>query len=292
VHRLLSGRPTTTHHLKIDAHHHFWKYSATEYEWIDETMRVLRRDFLVSNLEKEIRDAGIDGVVTVQARQTLEETRWLLALAAQNAFIRAVVGWVPLVDSSVSDQWESLVANRSLCGVRHVVQNEPDGFLIRKDFNNGISLLRKTGLVYDLLIRERQLPEAILFVDQHPQQVFVLDHLAKPRIKEQSVEPWRKNLKELARRQNVYCKISGLVTEADVTTWNEGLLRPYMETALETFGPARLMFGSDWPVCLVASSYRRWYDTVCSFAASLSPAEKADIFGGTAERAYRLPRRE
>ena len=292
MHRLLSGRLTTTHHLKIDAHHHFWKYSATEYEWIDETMRVLRRDFLVSNLEKEIRDAGIDGVVTVQARQTLEETRWLLTLAAQNAFIRGVVGWVPLIDPSVSDQWESLVANRSLCGVRHVVQNEPDGFLIRKDFNNGISLLKKTRLVYDLLIRESQLPEAILFVEQHPQQVFVLDHLAKPRIKEQSVEPWRKNLKELARRQNVYCKISGLVTEADVTTWNEALLRPYMETALETFGPARLMFGSDWPVCLVASSYRRWYDAVCSFAASLSPAEKADIFGGTAERAYRLPRRE
>jgi L-fuconolactonase len=278
--------------LKIDAHHHFWKYSATEYEWIDETMTVLRRDFLVSDLEKEIRDAGIDGVVTVQARQTLEETRWLLTLAEQNAFIKGVVGWVPLIDSSVYDQLESFVANPSLCGVRHVVQNEPDGFLIRKDFNNGISLLRKTGLAYDLLIHERQLPEAILFVDQHPRQVFVLDHLAKPRIKEQLVEPWRKNLKELARRQNVFCKISGLVTEADLATWNEALLRPYLETALETFGPARLMFGTDWPVCLVASSYRRWYDAVCSFAASLSPAEQEDIFGGTAERAYSLPHRE
>jgi L-fuconolactonase len=144
------------------------------------------------------------------------------------------------------------------------------------------------GLTYDLLIHERQLPEAILFVDQHPEQVFVLDHLAKPRVKEQLFDPWRQNLQELARRENVFAKISGLVTEADILTWNEAQLRPYYETALEAFGADRLMFGTDWPVCLVACSYRRWYEVVCNFTATLSPEEKAHIFGGTAERAYGL----
>jgi L-fuconolactonase len=278
--------------MKIDAHHHLWKYSVLEYGWIEDAMRVIRRDFLPADLKKEVDDAGFDGVITVQARQTLEETRWLLSLAAQNDFIKGVVGWVPLTDSSACRDLESFAQNPRLCAVRHVVQSEPDGFLLRKDFNNGVSILRELDLAYDLLILERQLPEAIIFVDQHPQQVFVLDHLAKPRIKEQMLDPWRRNLKELARREHVFCKISGLVTEADLATWNEGQLRPYFEIALESFGPSRLMFGTDWPVCLAACSYRRWYDVVGRFASALSAEERADIFGGTAERAYGLRQQE
>jgi L-fuconolactonase len=274
--------------MKIDAHHHFWKYSAAEYGWIDDTMSFLRRDFFPPDLEKEIREAGIDGVVTVQAQQTLAETSWLLRMAAQNSFIKGVVGWVPLTEPSVSKELESFAEEPRLRAVRHVIQSEPDGFLLRKDFNSGVSILRQMGLAYDLLIHERQLPEAILFVDRHPQQVFVLDHLAKPRIKAQLLEPWRQNLRELARRENVFCKISGLVTEADFLTWTEGQLRPYFETALEAFGPDRLMFGTDWPVCLVACSYRQWCDIVDRLTTALSPAERAQIFGGTAERAYHL----
>jgi L-fuconolactonase len=274
--------------VKIDAHHHFWKYSAPDYAWIDDAMGPIRRDFFPSNLEKEIRDAGVDGVVSVQARQTLEETRWLLTMAAQNSFIRGVVGWVPLTDPSVSAELESFAAEPRLRAVRHVIQSEPDGFLMRRDFNRGVSILREMGLAFDLLVHERQLPEAILFVDHHPQQIFVLDHLAKPRIREQLLDPWRKNLKELARRENVFGKISGLVTEADFLTWNEAQLRPYYDTALEAFGPERLMFGTDWPVCLLACSYRQWHEVVCSFTAALSPAERTHVFGGTAERAYNL----
>jgi L-fuconolactonase len=251
-------------------------------------MGAIRRDFLPSDLEKEIAAAGIDGVISVQARQTLEETRWLLALAAENDFIEGVVGWVPLTNPSVRDELEFLRNDPLLRAVRHIVQDEPDGYLLRKDFNAGVSLLRKMGLAYDLLIRERQLPEAIRFVDQHPHQLFVLDHLAKPLVSENRPDPWRRIIKELARRENVYCKVSGLVTEADFKTWTEAQLQPYFETVLEAFGPHRLMFATDWPVCLVACPYRRWYDAVCRFAASLSPEEKTSLFGRTAARAYGL----
>ena len=275
--------------MKIDAHQHFWKYSAAEYGWIDEQMSIIRRDFLPSDLEREIRNAGVDGVVSVQARQTLEETLWLLSVAAQNDFVKGVVGWVPLTEPSIRDELDLLRRNPRLRAIRHVVQDEPDGYLLRKDFNAGISVLQEVGLAYDLLIHERQLPEATRFVDRHPHQVFVLDHLAKPRVKENRLDSWRQRIRELARRENVYCKVSGLVTEADFKAWTEAQLRPYLETALEAFGPTRLMFGTDWPVCLVACPYGRWHDVVSRFAASLSFDEQASLFGHTAARAYRLP---
>jgi L-fuconolactonase len=275
--------------VKIDAHQHFWKYSETEYGWIDDQMSLIRRDFLPSDLETEIRKAGIDGVVSVQARQTLQETLWLLTLAAQNDFIKGVIGWVPLTKPSIRDELDPLRRDPLLRGVRHVVQDEPEGYLLRKDFNSGVSVLREMGLVYDLLIHEHQLPEAIRFVDQHPHQIFVLDHLAKPRVKANRLDPWRRRIRDLARRENVYCKISGLVTEADFKTWTEAQLQPYLETVLEAFGPTRLMFGTDWPVCLVACPYGRWYDVVSRFAASLSPEEQASLFGRTAASAYGIP---
>ncbi len=277
----------------IDAHHHFWRYDPAEYDWIDDTMSALRRDFLAPDLAAALGAAGVKGAISVQARQTLDETRWLLAIAREHDFIAGVVGWVPLAAPSLRTELAPLAANRKLRGVRHVLQGEADpGFLDRADFNRGIDALREFGLAYDLLIYEHQLPATLAFVDRHPGQVFVLDHAAKPRIRERLIEPWRTHIGELARRPEVYCKLSGLVTEAapDPSTdaWTDADLRPYADTVLEAFGPSRVMFGSDWPVCLVASPYDRWLDTVKTWTAGLTASERAEVMGGTARRAYQL----
>jgi L-fuconolactonase len=273
----------------IDAHHHFWRYTPEEFGWIGDGMRAIRRDFSPADLSAEISAAGVAGVVSVQARQSLAETRWLLDLAETSAFIRGVVGWVPLVDANVGALLAELAPRRKFRAVRHVLQGEPDEkYMLRADFNRGIAALHQFNLAYDILIFERHLPQTIEFVDRHPQQVFVLDHVAKPRVREQIFEPWRRNLRELARRPNVYCKISGLVTEADFARWTEAQLRPYFDATLEAFGPARLLFGSDWPVCLVGCTYARWLSLVREWTQSLSAAEQAQIFGGTAIKAYGL----
>jgi L-fuconolactonase len=275
--------------MTIDAHHHFWRYNPAEFGWIDDAMAAIRRDFLPAQLEAEIAAARVDGVISVQARQSLVETEWLLNLAANQSFIRAVVGWVPLRSPGVRAELERLAAQPKLRAVRHVLQGEPDErYMLRPDFNAGIRLLREFDLRYDLLIFERHLPQTIAFVDQHPDQVFILDHIAKPKIAVNELSPWRERLAELAERPNVYCKISGLVTEADYRTWTEEQLRPYLETVLEVFGPHRLMFGSDWPACLVACGYARWVSLVRDFVRELSPAEQARILGGTAVEAYGL----
>lgn len=275
--------------MKIDSHHHFWHYDPVEYGWIDEAMNIIRRDFLPEHLRAQMAAVGVDGVVSVQARQCLAETQWLLDLAAQSDFIRGVVGWVNLVSPSVGVDLERFSQNAKLKSVRHVVQGEPDDdFILREDFNRGVSELKRFNLAYDILIFERHLPQTIKFVDAHPNQVFVLDHIAKPRIKDQRFEPWKQNLRELAKRPYVYCKISGLVTEANYTQWTEAQLRPYFETVLEVFGPSRLMFGSDWPVCLVACGYARWHKLVLGWISQLTAAEQARILGGTACAAYQL----
>lgn len=273
----------------VDAHHHFWNFNSEEFAWIDESMAVLQRDFLPADLQGEITKTDVDGVVTVQARQTLAETRWLLELAAQHDFIKGVVGWVPLADANVRAHVDSVAENGALCGVRHVVQDEADDdFILGSDFNAGVALLKDYGLAYDILIFQRHLPQTIKFVDRHPDQTFVVDHLAKPLAKENQLEPWRTNIHELARRESVYCKISGLVTEADWQAWTERQLVVYLETVLEAFGPGRLMFGSDWPVCLLATTYVSWYELVERFCARLSADERASIFGRAASKAYRL----
>ena len=275
--------------LKIDAHHHLWKFDTKEYGWIDEHMQVLRRDFLPADLHKEMMAAGIDGAVAVQARQTVEETRWLLELAGQNDFMKGVVGWVPLVDPKVGGIIEQFAANPKLRGVRHILQDEPDeNHILRDDFNRGIRELARHNLTYDILIFERHLPQTIRFVDQYPNQKFVVDHLAKPRVKFKALSPWREHILELAKRQNVYCKISGLATEADHKNWTEEQLQPYMETVLAAFGPRRVMFGSDWPVCLLALGYRRWVGIVEKVAAELSDGERNRLWGETATEAYGL----
>ncbi len=252
-------------------------------------MKVIRRDFLPEHIHREIEAAGIDGVVTVQAHQSVGETEWLLKLAAGNDFMRGVVGWVPLIDGNVRDALGPLAANPKLKAVRHVIQSEPDpDYILREDFNRGIRALPEFGLVYDILIFERHLPQTIQFVDRHPNQIFVLDHIAKPRIGDHVVSPWAENLRELARRPNLYCKLSGMVTEADYQRWTEPDLRPYFDVALDAFGPRRLMFGSDWPVCLVAVEYRWWFQIVSAQIDRLSTDEQDRILGGTAVEAYRL----
>jgi len=274
----------------IDAHHHLWKYSAAEYGWITPQMPSIRRDFLPPQLEELMHHFGIEGTVAVQARQTLEETSWLLSLSEKHPLIRGVVGWVPLTDGAgVRSHLERFAANRSLRGVRHVIHDEPDArYILRNDFNAGIAALHEFGLRYDILIFERHLPAAIEFVDRHPNQIFIVDHMAKPRIKERIISPWDRNMREMAKRQNVYCKLSGMVTEADLAGWTPQDLQPYIDVVLAAFGPRRILYGSDWPVLLRACDYARWFGTVNNAIAKLSRTEQDRIMGGTAIEAYAL----
>lgn len=253
-------------------------------------MGILRRDFTPADLQRVIEAAGVQGVVSVQARQTVEETQWLLELASQHEFIRGVVGWLPLMDQGVRSDIERLSQFSELKAVRHVVQDEPDdAFLLRSDFNRGVSLLKEFGLVYDILIYAQHLPNTLQFVDRHPEQRFVLDHIAKPTIRSGEFdERWATNLKELAKRPQLTCKFSALVTEVRDSHWSVDLLRPYWDTALAAFGTSRLMFGSDWPVCLLRSEYARWVAAVEDLAGGLSPAEQDDLWSQTAKRTYRL----
>lgn len=274
--------------MRIDAHHHFWRYSAAAYGWIDASMAAIRRDFLPEDLATEMAASRIDGVISVQACHTVAETEWLLAMAAEHPWIDGVVGWVPLADPAAGAVLDRLARDPRLRGIRHVLQAEPDSYMDRPDFNAGLALLRDRQLAYDILIYHHQLPAAIRLVDRHPDQVFVLDHMAKPNIRSGSLQPWSRDLTELARRPNVFCKVSGVVTEADYHSWTYEQILPYLETALAAFGPSRVMFGSDWPVCQVAIPYREWVTTVERWAAYLSDSEKAALFGQTAARAYRL----
>jgi len=274
--------------LTIDAHHHLWKFSAAEYGWIDDSIAELRRDFVIADLERELTVANVDGTVVVQARQTDEETQWLLSLAGQTSRIRGVVGWAKIAGENFEEHAQHLAQEPWLVGLRHVVQAEPDGFLDDASFNRGIRALRNTGLVYDILIFERQLEEATRFVDRHPDQAFVLDHIAKPRIAAGELEPWRKRIIELARRPNVCCKVSGMVTEADPKNWTREQLRPYLDVVVEAFGSQRLMAGTDWPVCLVGTSYQGWWDLLRDYFAGFGEEERGSIFGGCARKTYGL----
>lgn len=254
-----------------------------------EGMESIRRDFLIPELRAAAHDGGIVGTVVVQARQTIEETQWLLGLAGDNELIRGVVGWVPLIEPGVKIHLEIFSAHPKLKGVRHVLHDEADdSYILRDDFNRGVGLLKDFGLQYDILIFERHLPQTIQFVDRHPNQLFVVDHMAKPRIKQYARSPWAEKITELAQRENVYCKLSGMVTEANWNNWTENDLLPYFDTVLNAFGPKRLMFGSDWPVILVACDYKRWADMVRSWINELSPAEQTAVTGGTAKAVYSL----
>lgn len=275
--------------MLIDAHHHLWRYNNRDYGWMSNDMIALRQNYLLPELEQVTRASGVTGTIAVQARQTLEETESLLQMAAANPLLQGVVGWVPLIAPNVPDDLDRFAADPRLKGVRHVLHDEQDDFyMLRDDFNRGVSLLASRGLAYDILIFEKHLPQTLTFVDRHPNQIFVVDHIAKPKIRAGELSPWQKNLAELARRENVYCKISGMATEADWTAWTQEQLRPYFDAVLQAFGPSRLMFGSDWPVLTLAGSYQRWVETFRWFIADLSPHEQEQIGRGTAIRAYRL----
>jgi L-fuconolactonase len=274
--------------MRIDAHQHFWRYSPEEYGWIDEPMAALRRDFQPADLAPLLAAHRLDGTVAVQARQTLEETRWLLGLARDHAFIKGVVGWLPLADPNIGSVLDSFAKNPRLKGVRHVVQGQPPGFLDDPAFNAGLREITARRLTYDILIFANQLEEAIRFIDRHPQQPFVLDHMAKPVVQGPPPAAWCRQLRELARRPLVTCKFSGVVTEVPGWQWTPELMRPYFEETLAAFGPHRLMFGSDWPVCLVATDYARWFEFVESCTQRLSAAERERVLGGTAAEVYRL----
>lgn len=273
----------------IDAHHHLWRYNAADFPWMGDGMEVLRRDYLASDLEEVARQAGVSGTIVVQARQSTEETEWLSDLASRSTLIRGVVGWAPLIDPNIAPLLERLAALPKVKGMRHIMHDEADpSYMLREDFQRGLSVLKNHGLRYDLLIFESHLPQATALVDRHAQQIFVVDHIAKPRIRERRISAWRDNLKELSRRPNVYCKLSGMVTEADWSLWSEDDLKPYFETVIEAFTPQRTMFGSDWPVLNLAATYGRWLTTVRNFIAGMTHSEQERILAGTAVEAYAL----
>jgi L-fuconolactonase len=275
--------------MRIDAHQHFWIYSPSEYEWIDESMDALRRDFLPGDLKPELDHAGFQGCVAVQARQSVEETNWLLQLAAEWPFILGVVGWVDLRSTQLRSELEVFAKQPKLVGVRHIVQSEPDErFLLQPEFLRGVSLLEDFDLAYDILIYPKHLPVAVEFVRKFPRQRFVLDHLAKPRIQEQAIHPWAEGIRELAVFPNVYCKMSGLVTEAHWKDWKLEDLTPYLEVALESFGPERLMIGSDWPVCTVAASYSRTVNAVVQYLSQYREDLREKVLGANAQKFYKL----
>jgi L-fucono-1,5-lactonase len=274
---------------RVDSHQHFWRYDPAEYGWIDDTMAVLRRDFLPGDLEPALRAAGFDRCVAVQARQTLEETRFLLELADRHPTIAGVVGWVDLQSPDARAQLASFHRHPKLVGIRHIVQGEPDErFLLRPQFGRGIALLEEFGLAYDILIYPRHLPVAAEFVARFPRQRFVLDHLAKPPIRQGEIRDWERDLRALAKAPHVLAKLSGLVTEADWSGWTEAQMRPYLDVAFDCFGAERLMIGSDWPVCTLAAGYARTMALVLDYLKDRPAAEQEAVLGGNAARFWRL----
>lgn len=275
---------------RIDSHHHLWAINETDYVWMNEAHEVIRRDFLPREMEAAFATGGIDGSVVVQARQMTVETEWLLALADGCEAIRGVVGWVPLMEHGGEPFLEQYAAHPKLKGVRHVVHDEPDDdFILRPDFNQGISNLKNHGLLYDILIFWKHLPQTIRFVDQHPEQPFVVDHIAKPRISRAGFDAeWAQGIHDLAKRGHVSIKVSGMLTEVRDEEWDLTLLQPYFDTVFEAFGPQRVMYGSDWPVCLLRDPYDVWVRTAEQLSASLSADEQAAFWGGNATRIYGL----
>ncbi|MEV5891742.1 amidohydrolase family protein [Nonomuraea fuscirosea] len=276
---------------RIDAHHHVWDLSARPHAWLEQRgMAPVRRTFTLDDLAGPAAAAGVSRTVLVQVVADPAETREFLALAAGSPLVAGVVGWIDLTAPDPADALAELTAlPGGLVGVRHGVQSEPDpAWLNRPDVRRGLAAVAAAGLAYDLLTLPHQLPAAIDTVTALPELTFVLDHLSKPPIAAGELEPWRGRIRQLAERPNVYCKLSGLVTEADWTGWRVADLRPYAEVVLEAFGPERVMFGSDWPVCLLAAEYDQVSQAADELCAGLSEAERAEVFAGTARRAYRL----
>jgi L-fuconolactonase len=276
----------------VDAHHHLWDPARADYRWLTDELAPIRRAFTPEDLAPSLAAAGVDGTVLVQTRSSLEETREFLATAAATPFILGVVGWVDLTDPAIADILAELhegPGGDRLVGIRHQVHDEPDPeWLLRADVQRGLRAVGEEGFVYDLLVRSRELPAALEIARALPGTRFVIDHLAKPPIRERTTRPWADLMLPFGRLPNVWCKVSGMVTEADWSSWQPDDLSPYVEHALEVFGPDRLLFGSDWPVCLLAASYQQVFDAARAALGDLGPAETAAVFGGTASEVYRL----
>ena len=274
--------------MRIDAHQHFWNYDSERFEWITDDMAALRRNFLPEDLYPILQASQIDGCIAVQAEEHLRETAFLLELSEDHPWILGVVGWAELGQDNLDeilDQWSN---HSKLLGFREVLQSKEPEYMLRKEFIRGIHKLGKRGYTYDLLTYPNQLPAALQLVDACPNQFFVIDHLSKPDIKAGDWKAWKKSLQPFSERELVYAKVSGLVTEADWNKWSPADLFPYLEIALELFGPKRLLFGSDWPVCLAAAQYKEVLGVIESFADQLSPQEKDALFGGTAQEFYKI----
>lgn len=275
--------------MTIDSHQHFWRYDPLRDGWITEEMSVLKRDFLPPDLLPQLRANGIDGCVAVQANQSEDETTFLLSLAEGCKQIKGVVGWVNLAAPDCADRMQHFSQFKKLRGFRHIAQSEPDDrFLLREDFCRGIGLLQSFNFTYDILIYPRQLPAAVKLVEKFPEQRFVLDHMAKPSIRAGELDSWADQIKAMAANPNVYCKLSGLVTEAHWTQWSRAQFIPYLDVVFEAFGPERLMFGSDWPVCLLAADYQAVKDLICSYIRRFPAEQREQILGMNARHFYGL----
>jgi L-fuconolactonase len=273
--------------MRIDAHQHFWHYSPVEHTWMSDEMNALRRDFLPGDLKPLLADAEFGGCVAVQARQSLEETRWLLELTDRNSFICGVVGWVDLRSDDLPRQLKLFSQHPKLVGVRHVIQDEADDdFMLKPEFRYGISRLREFDLTYDLLLFPKHLPAAAKLVEEFPDQAFVLDHLAKPKIGEGLLAPWHEQIKALAQFLNVHCKLSGMVTEAKWKEWQPEDFAPYLDVVFDAFGPDRLMIGSDWPVCTLSADYGSTMQIVIDYLRQFSPEVQSGILGENCTRFY------
>ena len=273
--------------MKIDSHQHFWKYAATEYPWIGQGTP-LQRDWLPGDLEAVATKVGIHGSVAVQARQTLEESRWLLELADKSPFIKGVVGWVDLQSEKVEDDLAALSKHKKFVGVRHVVQGEAADFMLKPEFLRGLAALHAFDFTYDLLLFPKHLPSSVKVVEKLSHQRFVLDHIAKPMIRAGMMQPWKDDLRELAKHKNVSCKISGMVTEAKMPGWKAEDFRPYLDVVFEAFGEDRVMFGSDWPVCLLGGSYEQIHALAADYFKQFPAAAQEKFLGGNAVKFYNL----
>jgi L-fuconolactonase len=276
----------------IDAHHHFWDPRRADYPWMTDDLAEIRRPFGPKDLEPSLTGTGVDGTILVQTRASMDETREFLGTTIAAPFVRGVVGWVDLTDPAVADQIAELRSSPGggrLVGIRHQVHDEADPeWLLRANVANGLRAVEAAGLVYDLLLRTRELPAALRVARSFPGLRFVIDHLAKPEIRDGVLQPWADRLAPFGDLQNVWCKVSGLVTEADWRTWAADDFRPFVRHAVEVFGPERLLFGSDWPVCLVAASYEGVHELATDLLGGLSPSERAGVFGPNATTVYRL----
>lgn len=272
----------------IDAHVHFWKYNPIKDAWITDEMALLQRDFFPENLKPVLQENGITGIVAVQADQSEKETKFLSQLANKNPFIKGIVGWVDLQNKNVEDKLLYWTEYPVIKGFRHIVQAEAEGFLKKEAFLDGIKLLKNFDFTYDILIYPNQLKEAIQFVNKFPNQKFVLDHCAKPCIRDQKINEWKIQIKEIAQNENVYCKVSGLVTEAKWNEWKTEDLHSYLDVVFESFGTDKILFGSDWPVMLLSSTYSKWKKLIEEYMLQFSDEEKQKVFDTNAVKFYNL----